>query len=168
MISLRPAAADERAALENLMQLYCHDWSELLPLDVGDDGRFDPYPLDAYWHDEQCHPLLLRVDGKLAGFALVSARSRLTGAAGVFDMAEFFVLRRYRRQGVGTAAARAAFERFRGPWEVRQRDENVEATAFWRRAINRYTGGRYQEVRWDDAAWTGPVQTFSSAPATIL
>src|SRR3954454_18720729 len=168
MIALTPATREQRVVLDNLMQLYTYDWSELGPLDVGEDGRFADYPLAAYWQDDWRHPLLLSVDGKLAGFALVSARSRLTGAAGVFDMAEFFVLRRYRRQGVGTAAARAAFERFRGPWEVRQRDENVEATAFWRRAINRYTGGRYQEVRWDDAAWTGPVQTFSSAPATIL
>jgi hypothetical protein len=38
---------------------------------------------------------LLRVEGRLAGFALVSRRSRLTGAAGVFDMSEFFVMRRY-------------------------------------------------------------------------
>jgi predicted acetyltransferase len=78
-------------------------------------------------------------------------------------MAEFFVMRRYRRKGVGLAAASAIFDRFKGPWEVRQRDENVEATAFWRRVIAHYTGGRYQEVRWDDAAWTGPVQSFTSA-----
>jgi predicted acetyltransferase len=166
MIALDPAATEERAVLDNLMQLYVYDWSEVLPLDVGDRGRFADYPLDPYFRDDWRHPFLVRVDGKLAGFALVSARSWLTGAAGVFDMAEFFVLRRYRRQGVGLAAACAAFDRFRGPWEVRQRDAATQATAFWRRAIAHYTGGRYQEVRWDDAAWTGPVQTFSSASSS--
>jgi len=162
MISLGPATKAERAALDNLMQLYIYDWSELRPLDVADDGRFPDYPLDAYWKDAWRHPLLLRVDGRLAGFALVSARSRLTGAEGVFDMAEFFVMRRFRRKGVGLAAAAAAFDRFRGPWEIRQRDEATAATAFWRRAVDRYTGGSYREVRWNDPAWIGPVQMFSS------
>ena len=162
MISLEPASKAERPALENLMQLYIYDWSELRPLDVGADGRFPDYPLAAYWEDAWRHPLLLRVDGRLAGFALVSERSRLTGAAGVFDMAEFFVMRRFRRKRVGLAAASAAFDRFKGPWEIRQHDENSAATAFWRSAIDRYTGGSYREVRWDDHAWTGPVQMLTS------
>jgi predicted acetyltransferase len=162
MISLDPAHQDERGALRNLLQLYVYDWSQLLSLDVGVDGRFDDYPLDAYWTEAWRHPFLLRVDGKLAGFALVCERSRLSGAAGVVDMAEFFVLRRYRRNGVGFAAACAAFERFKGPWEVRQRPDNVDATAFWRKVIARFTKGTYDEVAWADAAWTGPVQRFTS------
>jgi predicted acetyltransferase len=161
-ICLDPARAEERDAIESLLQLYAYDWSELRPLEVGANGRFAPYPLDAYWSEEGHHPFLLRVDDNLAGFALVTARSRLTGTRGVFDMAEFFVVRRHRRRGVGMAAAAAAFTALRGPWEVRQRDENPAATAFWRRAIAAYTGGRYQEVHWNDARWTGPVQTFAS------
>ena len=144
------------------MQLYSYDWSELGPLDVGDDGRFADYALDGYWLEDWRHPFLLRVDGKLAGFALILGRSRLTGMAGVFDMAEFFVMRRYRRKGVGLAAATGAFDRFQGPWEIRQRPENVAATAFWRRVIGEYTGGKYEEVYWKDPAWTGPVQRFST------
>ena len=161
-ISLSTAAKAERATLENLMQLYIYDWSELRPLDVGGDGRFEAYPLDSYFEDDWRHPLLLRVDGRLAGFALVSRRSRLTGAAGVFDMSEFFVMRRYRRKRVGLAAAAAAFDHFKGPWEIRQQDGNVVATAFWRRAVDRYTRGNYREVRWNDGAWVGPVQMFTS------
>ena len=162
MISLDPASAAERAVLENLFQLYAYDWSELCRLDVGRDGRFADPSLDAYWQEGHHHPFLIRVDGRLAGFVLIAARSRLTGAADVFDMAEFFVMRKHRRQGVGFAAASAAFDRFPGRWEIRQRDENAAATAFWRRVIARYTGGRYQEVRCDDATWVGPVQTFTS------
>ena len=162
MISLDPASAAERPVLENLFQLYAYDWSELGWLEVGGDGRFADPALDAYWLEGHHHPFLIRVDGRLAGFALVAARSRLTGEPGVFDMAEFFVMRKYRRQGVGFAAASAAFDRFRGRWEIRQRDENVAATMFWRRVIARYTGGSYQEVRCNDATWVGPVQTFTN------
>jgi predicted acetyltransferase len=50
-------------------------------------------------------------------------------------MAEFFVLRKYRRQGLGRDAAQTIFRRLPGPWTVRQQLTNPAATAFWRRAI---------------------------------
>jgi predicted acetyltransferase len=162
MISLDPASAAERPVLENLLQLYAYDWSELVALDVGRDGRFAAPALDSYWQESHHHPFLIRVEGRLAGFVLIGARSRLTGTPGVFDMAEFFVMRKYRRRGVGFAAATAAFDRFRGRWEIRQRDENATATVFWRRVIARYTAGSYEELRSDDATWVGPVQTFAN------
>jgi len=162
MISVVRASGSSRVALANLMQLYAYDWSELRALDVGLDGRFLAPSVDVYFEEADHHPLLIEVGGRLAGFALVVARSRLTDTRGVFDMAEFFVLRRFRRQGVGLAAAAATFRRFPGPWEVRQRDENAAATAFWRRAISDFTGGQYQESRREDERWIGVVQTFSS------
>ena len=159
---LTPAAEEERAIVENLAQLYVYDWSELLHLEIGQDGRFGNFLLTPYWVDDWRHPFLLRVGDTLAGFALIEERSKVTGESGVFDMTEFFVLRRFRRRGVGLAAAFAAFDLFKGRWEVRQREENAAATAFWRRAIGDYTRGNYQEVRWDRAEWTELVQTFST------
>lgn len=161
-VSLTPATRNDESTLRNLMQLYAHDWSELVALEVGLDGRFQDYPLEAYFAAQGHHACLIHVDQRLAGFLLVDAQSRLTGTAGVFDMAEFFILRRHRRRGVGRAAARSAFERFAGWWEVRQRDENPGATAFWRRVISTYTGHHYEETRWDAPAWAGTVQSFST------
>ena len=161
-VSLRPAASEERAVLQNLAQLYCYDFSEVLAMHVGESGRFSDVDLAPYWLDEWRHPFLLRVEDKLAGFALIAERSKITGKSGVFDMTEFFVLRRFRRHGVGRAAAFAAFERFKGPWEVRQREENPDATAFWRRAIGEYTRGKYEEARWERGEWGEIVQRFST------
>ena len=158
-VSLRPAASEERAALANLAQLYCYDFSEVLEMHVGASGRFPDVDLAPYWRDEWRHPFLLRVEDKLAGFALITERSKITGAGAVFDMTEFFVLRRFRRHGAGRAAA---FDRFTGPWEVRQREENPDATAFWRRAIGEYTRGNYEEARWERPEWSEVVQTFST------
>jgi predicted acetyltransferase len=159
---------EERVVLENLFQLYVHDWSEILPLEVGDDGRFTTRALDPYVRrDDGRHAFLLRADGQLAGFVLIAEQSRLTGATGVCDLAELFVMRGHRRRGVGRAAAFAAFDRFPGLWEVRQRDQNPAAITFWRRVIAEYTSGRYEERRWDDATWVGPVQTFSTTDRAI-
>jgi predicted acetyltransferase len=166
-VQVTPAGPEDRERVQALFVLYVYDLSELLRLDVGDDGRFPAPPLDAYWTDPRRHPFLIRVDGAIAGFALVQGKSRLTGDEAVSDMAEFFVLRRYRRCGVGERVAGLLFDRFRGPWEVRQKAENHPATAFWRGIIGRYTGGRYEEEMLDDARWQGPVQRFDSRLAAI-
>ena len=161
-VTIIPTTRADARTLGNLVQLYCHDFSELIDVEMGEDGLFVAPALDVYWTEDWRHAFFVRVDSKLAGFALVHERSRLTAKAGVFDMAEFFVLRGYRRRGVGARAAFAAFDRFRGDWEVRQRSANTSATAFWRRAIGAYTRGSFEEEIWNDGTWQGPVQSFSS------
>lgn len=162
-MSFTPASPNERVRLENLAQFYYYDFSEVLDMHVDEHGRFGTVDLAAYWIDDWKHPFLLRVADKLAGFALISERSKITDERGVFDMTEFFVLRRFRHQGVGRAAAFAAFDTFKGPWQVRQREENPNATAFWRRTINEYTRGAYKETRWVRPQWAELVQAFSTA-----
>jgi hypothetical protein len=44
---------------------------------------------------------------------------------------------------------------------------NVAATAFWRKAIGTYTGGRFTEDVIDDARWCGPVQQFTSGRGVV-
>jgi predicted acetyltransferase len=160
-----PAERSEVETLRNLFQLYAHDFSEVLPLDVDEAGRFSEPQLAAYWVDAWRVPYVLRVDDRLGGFALVHRTTGVTQEGEVWDMAEFFVLRRYRRAGVGTAAAHQIFAMHPGEWEVRQLAANVAAAAFWRRAIARYTDGRFHEERLDDKRWRGPVQRFTSGPA---
>jgi predicted acetyltransferase len=122
------AGMAEKPLFARLMELYLHDFSRFTDADVDTSGRFGYEYLDAYWIEPGRRPFLFRVHGRWAGFALVRA--------GVpHDMAEFFVLRKYRRRGVGVAAACELFARFPGEWQVRQMRVNVDATAFWRRAI---------------------------------
>jgi predicted acetyltransferase len=161
-VEVTVASPRDRERLSALFELYVYDFSEILGLDVSDDGRFEPPALDAYWTDPRCHAFLIRVDARLAGFALVQERSRLTGHEGVCDVAEFFVMRKYRRRGIGARVAGWLFDRFRSEWEVRQKAGNHAATAFWRRVIERYTGGRFEEAERDDERWRGPVQRFDS------
>lgn len=162
-MEIRVLAAEQsyQEALRNLFQLYTYDFSEVLPLDVEETGRFKEDSLDSYWKDAWRFPFLLRADDHLAGFALVHHRSKLSTANNVWDMAEFFVLRKYRRAGVGKRAAHEIFATHRGEWEVRQRDANVAATSFWRSVISAYTSGHFREERLDDERWRGPVQRFT-------
>src|SRR6476469_4374051 len=110
-ITVDDATVEEQAVVAQLPELYLHDVSEFTAAEVGDDGRFVYHHLDRYWAEPDRHAFLVRVDGRLAGCALVRS-----GAP--HDMAEFFVMRKYRRGGVGAAAARALFARFPGEWQV--------------------------------------------------
>jgi predicted acetyltransferase len=156
------AELSDKETLRSLFQLYAYDFSEVLPADVDEAGRFKVPPVEAYWTDAWRFPFLLRAGGHLAGFALVHQKSHLSGADDVWDMAEFFVLRRHRRAGVGMRAAHHFFATRPGNWEVRQRAANVTATAFWRRAIAAFTAGSFTEELLDDERWKGPVQRFAS------
>ena len=143
-IDLVDATAKDRSVLERLGQLYAYDFSEILGVDVGEDARFRSISL-GNWRDESRRRFIVRVGGHLAGFALVRKGSVLTSEPDVTDMDEFFVMRKYRRYGVGAEVAKRLFDMFQGRWEVRELAPNVAAQAFWRSVIGDYTGGRYEE-----------------------
>lgn len=142
------ASASCRPLFERLVELYLYDFSEILPIDVGEDGRFGDDDLDGCWTDPRRHPFVIRVNGHTAGFAIVDQGSTVTGEASVFDMGEFFIMRRYRRSGYGRQAAAALFARFPGPWEVRVIEGNQAALAFWRTVISVVAGDTLDSRRW--------------------
>src|SRR5882672_3536388 len=130
-IEVIPAAAEQEPILANLLELYAHDFSEFLDLELGADGRFGYKRLALYWSEPGRQPFLVRIDGKLAGLVLVKNGSDVSGNTTVWDMAEFFVIRGYRRRGIGTQIAHEVWKRFPGAWEVRVMESNIPAYHFW-------------------------------------
>ena len=127
-VTVSPAALADEPVLRRLMELYLHDFSELDGAEVGEHGTYGYPYLGLYWLEAHRHPFLVRVDGRLAGFALVREGP-------THHMAEFFVMRKHRRRGVGLVVARDVFARFPGAWSVHEIPGNDAAVAFWRRAI---------------------------------
>ncbi len=162
-VDLHPATEADKPVLRHLMEPYRHDFSEWDGSDVDEQGLFGYDYLDRYWTEPDRHPFLIRADGKLAGFVLLGRRSHLVPQGQAMVVAEFFVMRKYRRRGVGRQAATAAFDRFAGAWEVAQMAENVGAQAFWREVIGAYTGGRYVETVLNDERLRGPIQSFDNS-----
>jgi predicted acetyltransferase len=160
MISIHKVEYDQKTTLRNLLELYKYDFSEFDPEDVNENGLYDYMYLDHYWTEEGRHPFFVRVDGKLAGFALVRAIGSKEHNQTIYSMAEFFVMKKYRQLGVGQHAAIEVFNRFSGIWKVAQIETNKPAQIFWRKTIGKYTNNNYQEVREDE--WEGPIQTFST------
>jgi predicted acetyltransferase len=145
-VDLQPATREQAPALENLFELYAHDLSAAFELEVGEDGRFGAARLARYWSEpEQCFPFLLRVGSALAGFALATRGSPATSDPADLDVAEYFVLRRYRRSSIGRRAAGALWDRLPGHWIVRVTERNRDARPFWTRTISDYTQRRFSE-----------------------
>jgi predicted acetyltransferase len=138
------AAAEEQPILENLLELYIHDFSEFHAVSWGPEGRFDYPDLPLYWLEPGRHPFLARVDGDLAGFALVKKIARNHVNEAIWDMAEFFVLRGIRGRGIGTELAHAVWAMFPGAWQVRVMQSNHRAQLFWASAIAKYSGAPVQ------------------------
>ena len=152
-IELIKATQADQQRLENLIELYLLDFSEILGFTPGENGRFG-YPLAPYWSEPGRFPFLIRADGQLAGFALVSSGSQVSGDPAVFDVAEFFVVRGLRRHGVGLAAALRVFASFAGTWEVRVMERNTGAQVFWERAVSASTKGSFESFAWQSERGT--------------
>ena len=77
-------------------------------------------------------------------------------------MAEFFILRKYRKRGVGRQVAFHVFDLFYGCWEIHQVHTNIVAQKFWRRVIGAYTENNYIETVMEDKDWMGIIQSFDN------
>lgn len=135
--------------LQHLIQLYLYDYTEFMDWDVDAHGRFADLELDGRLMKVGRFCFFIKVDGQYAGFAIVD-QPPIPPAEFTVRMTEFFILRRYRRRGLGEYFSTDMFNRFRGRWQIAQLPQNVNAISFWRRVIKKYTGAEYEEVITED------------------
>jgi len=120
--SVDRVGGESQQIANNLFQLYSHDFSEFAPPDderfnVDDDGLFGLPLIEKYWTQPNHSFHLFRANGKLAGFAAINDWSP-SGRGVDHNIAEFFVMRHFRRNGAGTQLARELFLAHPGFWEL--------------------------------------------------
>ena len=168
-VSLEAVSEDSSGLLANLLELYLHDMSEIFPIAVGTDGRFGYEKLPLYWSERDTRfAFLIRSSVRVAGFALVTRGSPASDDPASLDVAEFFVLRSYRRSGIGGHAARLLWDRLPGRWIVRVSQANRAGLRFWEQTIRAYTHGAFSECERPGTHHLFRVFSFSStsrAPA---
>lgn len=162
-IEILQPTIEQRNILRNLMELYQYDFSTFEFEDVNEEGLYGYKHLDNYWTIPGHFPFLIKVDGKFAGFALVREIATLvSNSPSYFKISEFFIMKKYRKEGIGKKFAFYLFNLFSGAWEVAELENNLTAQRFWRNVISEYTDSNYSEVQKDD--WPGPIQLFTSQP----
>ena len=143
-IALIPAGEADRDVLQAMGRFYVYDMSEYTGWACPPDGLYECADFGTWWSEPGAHCFFIEVDGERAGFVLIDRNATLPQTE--YNVAEFFVMRKFKGRGVGRAVATMIFDRFRGPWEVMQLLDNRGAIRFWRKVIGTYTGGRYDEA----------------------
>lgn len=133
-VSLVPAEKYEY--VKNLFQYYIYDMSEYTGWSPYENGTFEVSDLvtglSDYWHKPNHYPYLIMVGDQVAGFSLVR---RYPGSDDYFDMGQFFVLRKFKRKGVGEQAFKQTVARHSGKWVTRVLPNNLGAKKFWLNVI---------------------------------
>ena len=136
----------EKHILKNMLEIYLHDMSEFDDeedkLELNGAGLYGYRYLDYYWNEKGRYPYLLTVDGRLAGFCLIRT---LDAADLTFEVAEFFIARKYRRRGIGSILIKRMFELHKGRWAINTPIKNLKAQCFWRKAVADASAGDYKE-----------------------
>ena len=162
-VTLEEAGPEAVPVLRRMMQLYLYDLGTIDGWNISHEGLYgDTQKIERFWTERGRRSFFIRADGALAGFALIRDEATYAGT-GTHEISEFFVLRKFRRRGVGEQAARMLFE-LAPRWELSQLASNLVAQQFWRRVIDRYTDGTFTEVDeshdLDGSAWRGRIHRF--------
>ena len=109
-----------------------------------------PYDTSVIW-EQGYDAYLAKVGDSVAGFALVGSADEYLSEVGAHDVHEFFVLRRFRRDGIGRQMAIHLWNKYRGEWLVRVLEANAPALAFWRAAIAGFPLGPFAGLRKEES-----------------
>ena len=154
---IRKAQPGDFSALQQMLELYQYELSDIWPQDTDTEAKYG-YNLDRQKQAERFHAYVALDNTQYIGFALV-APAIVTRKEGSW-MEQFFVLKRFRRSGVGRTLALHVFKSHPGPWEVGQLPSNLPAQAFWRQVISTVASGAFVELNVTEGWWQGVVQQF--------
>ncbi len=128
--------------VNNLFQYYIYDMSEYTGWAPFTNGTFAVVDsvtmLSDYWHKAGHYPYLIMAGEEVAGFSLIRNYPQLVNT---YDMGQFFVLRKFKRQGIGEAAFKLSVQAHPGKWLVRVLGDNLAAKSFWNRVISEVANG---------------------------
>lgn len=142
-INIEPILPEQKSVFIQMMELYSYDFSEFSHNDINEYGYFGYPYIDSYWSDKGRYPFFIRADGKLAGLVLVRSCCEYNNLSDPHNIAEFFVMKKYRHKGVGKTAALKIFDMFPGGWEISVWSDNLPALNFWEKVAAEYTNGKY-------------------------
>jgi predicted acetyltransferase len=168
-IALDAATLSDAPLLSNLLELYIHDLSEVFhDVELGADGRFGYEELPLYWSEgERRFAFLIKLDRRVVGFVLATRGSSAADDPDVFDIAEFFVIRRHRRSGVGRRAAYLLWNVLPGKWTVRVSEGNLIGLRFWSGVIAEFTRGTATESNCPGQPHAWRMFLFDSTPGSV-
>ena len=146
-IHIIPATLNNYPTIQNMARFYVYDMSEYLGdlegWELPEDGLYECLDFKKYFEAKDTHPFLIRKDKELVGFIIIDKKG--SGETIDFNMAQFFILRKFKNKGIGRYIAKECFNKFKGTWEVMVMPGNKGAYQFWKNCITSYTNNSFTE-----------------------
>jgi predicted acetyltransferase len=162
-LELIPASSEHLPLLGNLYQFYAYESSDWEQEDVEIDGRFyvsEAY-LQLYWQRPDWSAQIILLDGFIAGFLLIE-RSDVPGV-NALEFADLFILKKYRRQGIGRALVEQVIIASGRPWLVSYYQQDPLAVPFWQTLLRELPFACVQQL--PDSDDCGLLSYLLNAPA---
>lgn len=146
-IILCKATLQDQETIQNLGRFYVYDMYRYCGFKPGwktpSNGLFECQDLSSYCKEPDRHAFLIKVDGELAGFALINKIGSTPDVN--WNVGEFFILSKFQGHGVGQFVAEQIFNQFPGVWETAQMPENTPAIVFWEKVVSQYSKGNFEK-----------------------
>jgi len=143
-IKLIKAQDSHKAALKNMFQLYLHDLSEYtMNLDVNADGIFESNDVDTFYEQDALIPMMIEHNETIIGFVLLNMPP-YAPLGYDYWINDFFILRKFRGQGLGKLVASELFSEYKGKFAMVQLKKNNVAINFWKKVLVE-NGLKYEE-----------------------
>lgn len=136
-IDIERAIPGDHSLLFRLLQLYYFDSTRWSGEDILPDGLYESSEegVRSYLAGGADRAYIARVNGHPAGFALVEPAEGFD--EGVSELADMFVLPKYRGLGIGTSLIEHTIFANRSPWLVAMFRQDLAAQRYWRGAFER-------------------------------
>jgi len=154
-IIIEPVKKEEKEILRNLIEKYRYEFSQYDGLDTNSLGLYGYDYLDNYWTENNRFPFFIKVNEKLAGFIMINDYPEVKIETN-YTLSEFFIMYKYRRQGIGKYVVDYVLKKFKGKWQLKYHPKNEISKTFWTKTISEYTKGKYelvsnnQETKYED------------------
>jgi len=144
-IIIDPVKKEEKEILRNLLEKYGYEFSQYNGLDINNYGLYGYDYLDNYWTENNRFPFFIRVNKKLAGFVMINDYPEVNINTN-YSLSEFFIMYKYRRQGIGKYVVNCVFNNFKGKWQLKYHPKNEISKIFWTKTVSEYTNGKYELI----------------------
>src|SRR5688500_11494834 len=108
--TFRVAEWQDKTVLRRMLELYQYDMTDFWPQDLNVHGEHGFIGAERYLRNPKLKGYFFLVESKYAGFGLIDPDVSLPGNE--YWMGQFFVLKQYRRLGIGRKAAHFIFDQF--------------------------------------------------------
>ena len=147
-IQILEASIDDYQCIQNMARFYVYDLSRECgsissEWAIPKDGLYESFDFKEYFIDSSRKAYIVKVYEELAGFVLLNQECE--NSENTWNMGEFFIIAKFKGQGIGAQVAKEIWNMHPGKWEVSVIPNNKSALAFWEKCITQCTNSTFKK-----------------------